>query len=134
MQHAGLQECYMNDPQFGLHLRIIAALAFVHPQDVVNFFDELCAIIRNQYDGDADEVPDYFKDTCMGCFRRITPRLPPLLFPIELWNMFNRTAKELPQTNNNIEACHNSFQANVSYTHPTFWKFLDVLLREERIA
>ena len=29
--------------------------------------------------------------------------------------------------------CHNSFQVNVSPTHPTFWKFLDIVLREERI-
>ena len=76
---------------------------------------------------------DYFEDTYIRRFRRSTPRGPPL-FPIELWNMFNRTPEELPRTNNNIEAWHNSFQANVSSTHPTFWKFLDVLLREERIV
>ena len=35
---------------------------------------------------------------------------------------------------NNIEAWYNSIQANVSSTHPTFWKFLDVPLREERIV
>ena len=40
----------MNDPQFGLQLRMIAALAFVPPQDVVNSFGELCVVIRNQYD------------------------------------------------------------------------------------
>ena len=47
--------------------------------------------------------------------------------------MFNRTVEELLRTNDNIEAWHNSFQANISSNHPTFWKFLDVLLREERI-
>ena len=124
IQRAGLQERYMNDPQFGLQLRMIAALAFVPPQDVVNSFDELCAVIVNQYDGDADEVLDYFENTYVGRFRRNAPRRSPL-FPIELWNMFNRTAEELPRTNDNIEAWHNSFQANVSSTHPTFWKFLD---------
>ena len=112
---------------------MIAALAFVPPQNVVNSFDELCVVIRNQYDGDADEVLDYFEDTYIGRrFRRNAPRRPPL-FPVKLWNMFNRATEELPRTNNNIEAWHNSFQANVSSTHPTFWKFLEVLLREERI-
>ena len=48
--------------------------------------------------------------------------------------MFHRIAEELPRTNKNIEAWHSSFQANISSTHPTFWKFLDVLLREERIV
>ena len=45
IQRAGLQERYMNDPEFGLQLRMIAALAFVPPQDVVNSFDELCVAI-----------------------------------------------------------------------------------------
>ena len=175
---------------------------------MVNSFDELCVVIRDQYDGDPDEVLDYFGDTYIGGFRRNASWRPPL-FPIELWNMFNQTAEELPRTNN-IEACraysknlgqrfdigqkghfftikghffwkkgpknpppystpflsilhqnkalhncckrgqrsivertigieyalawHNSFQVNVSSTSPTFWKCLDVLLREERIV
>ena len=45
IQRAGLQERYMNDPEFGLQLRMVAALAFVPPQDVVNSFDELCVAI-----------------------------------------------------------------------------------------
>ena len=60
----------MNDPQFSLQLSMIAALAFVPPQDVVNSFDEHCVVIQNQYDGDADEVLNYFDDTYNDCFRR----------------------------------------------------------------
>ena len=67
---------------------MIAALAFVPPHDVGNSFDELCVVIRNQYDGDADKVLDYFENTYIGRFRRNAPLRPPL-FPIELWNMFN---------------------------------------------
>ena len=93
----------MNNPQFGLQLRMIAALAFVPPQDVVNSFDKFCLVLRNQYDGHADEVRGYIEGTYIGRFRRNAPRRPPL-FPIELWNMFNRAAEELPRTNNNIEA------------------------------
>ena len=33
-----------NDRQFGLQLRMIAALAFVSQEDVVNSFDELCVV------------------------------------------------------------------------------------------
>ena len=101
------------------------------PQDVVNSFDELCAVIQNQYE-EADEVLDYFKDTCIGRFCRNAPRHS-LVFPIELWNMFNQTTYELQRTNSDIEDWHNSFQVNVSSTHPTLWKFLDVLLREKHI-
>ena len=42
IQRAELQGRYINDPSFGLQLRMIAGLAFVLPQDVVNSFDELC--------------------------------------------------------------------------------------------
>ena len=63
---------------------------------------------------------------------RVPPRRP-LLFPIALWNMLDLTTEDLPRTNNNIEVLRNGFRANVSFTHPTFWTFLDVLLREERI-
>ena len=48
--------------------------------------------------------------------------------------MLNQPDEQLPRTNNNIEVWHNSFQANVSSTHPKLWKFLDVLLREECIV
>ena len=63
---------------------------------------------------------------------RVLPR-GPLLFPIELWNMLDLITEELPRANNNIEVLHNGFRANVSFTHPMFRSFLDVLLREERI-
>ena len=62
----------MNDPQFSLQLSMIAALAFVPPQDVVSSFDEHRVVIKNQYDGDADELLDYFDDTYNDCFRRNT--------------------------------------------------------------
>ena len=31
VQQSGLQECYINDPEFALHLRMISALAFLPP-------------------------------------------------------------------------------------------------------
>ena len=37
----------MNDPQFGLQLRMITALVFVPPRDVVNSFDKLFVVIQN---------------------------------------------------------------------------------------
>ena len=34
------------------------------------------------------------------------------LFPIDLWNMFNRTDEKLPGTNNSIEGWHRGFKSN----------------------
>ena len=68
-----------------------------------------------------------------GRFRRNAVRRPPV-FPINLWNMFHRTDAELPRTNNSIEGWHRSFNAQVSSYHPTFWKFLDNIKREESLT
>ena len=53
------------------------------------------------------------------------------MFAIGVWNMFRRTDDELPRTNNSVEGWHRSFQCSLSACHPTFWKFLDLLKKEE---
>lgn len=111
---------------------MIAAIAFVPLNDVINSFDDLSAEIRNQFNADADDILDYFEDNYIGRYRRNAPRRQPT-FSIELWNMFNRTDDELPRTNNSVEGWHRGFQANVSACHPIFWKFLEVLKTEESI-
>ena len=66
IQQSGLQERYINDPEFALHLRMISALAFLPPNDVQNSFDQLAALIRNQYGNATDGVLDYFEDNYVG--------------------------------------------------------------------
>ena len=48
--------------------------------------------------------------------------------------MFNRTDNELPRTNNSVEGWHRSFQCNLSACHPTFWKFVELLKKEEAVV
>ena len=67
-------------------------------------------------ENDADDILDYFEDTYMGRFHHNAPRRESL-FPIEIWNMFNRTDEELPRTNNAVEGWHRGFQANVAACH-----------------
>ena len=74
IQQSGLQERYINDPEFALHLRMISALAFLPPNDVQNSFDQLAALIRNQYGNATDGVLDYFEDNYVGRFRVNAPR------------------------------------------------------------
>ena len=130
IQQSGLQERYINDPEFALHLRMISALAFLPPNDVQNSFDQLAALIRNQYGNDADVVLDYFEDHYVGRFRVNAQRGMPT-FPIDSWNTFHRTDDELPRTNDAVEGWHRGFQAHVSACHPVFWKFPEVLQKEE---
>ena len=133
MQQFGLQVRYMADDEFSLRVRMIGALAFVPPNDVIDSFDNLAQDIRNEYGQDMDDILDYFEDNCVGRFRHNAPRRRPI-FDIEMWNMFHRTDAELPRTNNAVEGWHRGFQAHVTVSHPSFWKFIDISKREEGIV
>lgn len=130
IQANGYQQRYMEDAEFALKSRMVCALAFLPPDDVVEGFEQLCRVIRGVYDDQLDDLLDYFEDTYIGRYRRDAPRRP-AMFPIDLWNMFHRTYDELPRTNNNVEGWHRGFQAQVSSCHPVFWKFLQILQNEE---
>ena len=108
------------------------ALAFVPPNNVQNSFDQLAALIRNQYGNGADGVLDYFEDNYVRRFHVIVTRVIPK-FPIDFWNMFNRKDDELLRTNNAVEGWHRGFQAHVSACHHVLWKF-EVLQKKETVA
>ena len=88
IQYYGLQVQYKNDANFAIHMRMIAALAFVPPNDIIASFDLLVVEIRQNFNGVADDLLEYFEDTYTGRFRRNLPRHA-AMFGIELWNMFH---------------------------------------------
>ena len=108
---------------------MLAALAFGPEPDVINAFEA----VSEDFPLDAQAVIDYFEDTYI---RRLRPgghrRVP--LFELGLWNMYNQTLDDLPRTNNAVEGWHRSFQANVGAYHPNFWKFIDILKREQNLT
>jgi hypothetical protein len=97
---------------------------------VIDYFEQLVDYIRNQFNADCDEIINYFEDVYIGRYRRNAARGAPL-FGIQLWNMFHRTFDELPRTNNAIEGWHRGFQATVASCHPTFWRFLNCIKKED---
>ena len=64
MQDLGLQIRYMADEEFALTIRMLAALAFVPPNDVIDSFDTLADYSRNSYGQELDDILDYFEDNC----------------------------------------------------------------------
>ena len=128
----GLKVFYVENNEFEIQMRMVSALAFIPVDEVLNSFYDLEIFIRDNFDGvvGVDDVLDYFEDNYIGRQRRGRPRaIPP--FPIELWNMFDRTQEELPRTNNSIEGWHHRFSLNCDGMHPSLWKFIDALKREE---
>ena len=109
IQQAGLQEKYANEENVVNVLRMIPALAFVPPDNVVAYFEKLADHLRNAFKEDGGNLLDNFEDNCIGRFRRNAPQIAPL-FPINLCNMFHRTFHKLPRTKKCIEGWHRSFQ------------------------
>ena len=132
IRQAGLQERHTNKEDFANALRMILALTFVPPENVVAYFEKLADHLRNTVNEDCDNLLDYFENNYIGRSRRNSPRRA-LLFSINLWDMFHRTFDELPRTTNCIEGWNRSFQATVAAYHPTFWKFLELLKKEDAL-
>ena len=134
IQQNGLAQLYQDDDDFSILMRSITALAFVPEADVPQSFVSLEMEIRNNYNNNGiDVVLDYFEDNYIGRRRGRNRRaIPP--FPISIWNMVERTEDDLPRTNNNIEGWHHRFSLNVDGAHPTLWKFIESLKREESLV
>ena len=51
------------------------------------------------------------------------------MFPIELWNAYDRTIMNLPRSNNSIEGWHNAFAKRVAIVHPSVTKLAEKIRR-----
>ena len=90
--------------------------------------------VRNTYNRNGiDVILDYFEDTYIGIQRRGRPRDVPM-FPIRIWNMYDKTQDDLPRTNNHIEDWHKGFSGNCDGTHSTVWKLIRAFQRAEVAA
>ena len=62
IQNLGLQNHYQDDENFALWLRMLSALAFVPPNDVIRYFELLIDEIRNNFNDECDDLIDCFED------------------------------------------------------------------------
>ena len=83
IQHLGLQQRYNDDQEFSLHLRMLCDLAFLPPDDVVQGFEDLTDHIRINYQGEVENLLEYFEDTFIGRHRR-NARRRTAMFPVVL--------------------------------------------------
>ena len=65
IQSTGLQDRYNNDDGFALNLRMISAIAFVPPDDVIESFDILTDELRRQFGDALEDLVQYFEDTTL---------------------------------------------------------------------
>ena len=130
VQAAGLQAAYSQDEELAMRIRQLPALAFAPLLDVPGLFAAVAAQLPMP---EATELVLYFERTYIG---RTLPggtyQAP--LFPIDLWNYHIETPFGLPRTTNAVEAWHRSFNATVGCHHPTIWKFIAALKREQGLV
>jgi hypothetical protein len=121
----------MDEPDFALHIRQLMALAFIPPDDVIAAFEELVdSEFFQQNAQDLQELMNYFEDTWIGRPARRGGRSNPL-FAIEIWNVHNSALQDLPKTNNSVEGWHRAFSQLLGASHPTIWRFIDSLKKEQ---
>lgn len=124
-QELGLQQRYAEDANFALKIKMLPALAFVPAQHVSNYFE---CLIEN-FPMEAIPISDYFEDNYIGRLRRNRRTTP--LFPINIWNNYDRVLINLPRSNNSVEAWHRRFHCVVACDHPSIWRLLNKLQEEQ---
>lgn len=98
------QKLYEEDEDVRRRCKFLMGLAFVPPNFVVQAFE----VINNQLTGDIIEkaprladLYDYFEKTYIGGIKRGVYKSG--RFPIDIWNVYERTVNGLPRTDNSSE-------------------------------
>ncbi|XP_022161380.1 uncharacterized protein LOC111027331 [Myzus persicae] len=129
---SGMVDKYKADSEFSLQVRYLSALAFVPENDVIDAFETLCESTYYTNNEDVLEpLISYFEDTWIGRPNRRRRRNP--RFPISLWNCFRSTISGLPRTNNYVEGWHRGFNNLLSSCHPTIWKFIEAIQKQQSL-
>ena len=126
IQSEGLQEQYMNEDDDSIReaARSMCALAFVPTDDVPEVFDEVP-------DGFIS-VANYFESTYIrGRKARGRRRAVAVRYAPALWNQYDSVLQNTARTNNASEGWHNRFQLLVGRYHPSFYRFLTDLQKEQ---
>lgn len=129
IQSNGLKNRYEIDADFALKMKMLPALAFVPEEHVIQYFEVLCD--ENVFPEEAQPIIDYFEDTWIGRPNR-RHRRPPR-FPLSMWNCYQGTLQGQPKTNNSVEGWHRGFQELLSANHPSIWKFIDAIKRQQSL-
>lgn len=131
VQALGLAEQYMNDGTFAHQIKMLGSLAFVPEAEVLDAFEQLGNTEFYRDNEEAIPLLDYFEETWIGMVRRGRRRPPK--FSISLWNCYEGVREDLPKTNNSVEGWHNEFSSLIGANHPSIWKFIEGLQKQQSI-
>lgn len=129
VQNEGLKVQYQGDHEFARWVRMIPALAFVPPQNVESSFEEL--VENPDFPQEAIPIANYFEDTYIGRMTRRGRQAP--LFPIQFWNVYERTVNDQQRTNNDVEGWHRSFKETCGTLSPNIYRLINCLKRQQEL-
>ncbi|XP_076047371.1 uncharacterized protein LOC143028903 [Oratosquilla oratoria] len=146
IQSLGLVNAYRTDDRVKHFCGMLNALAFLPEEEITTGMEYLMENIPD-VEG-LDSLVDYFNATYVsGSFRRIQPPaqpdrdLPPVLmrrisplFPPRFWNVHQVTLYGKDRTNNLCEAWNFGFKELVGYDHPTIWKAIDSIRKDQALT
>ena len=140
IQHLGLSPDYYASEDFRLFCGMIDGLAFLPMEtltDGVRLLRNLCP----DEPVEAASLLEYFDSTYVsGNLRRgvapddvlrVVMRRGQPMFPPTVWNMHDATVNGDPRTNNVSEGWNNTFFNLVGYAHPSIWRVIEWIRKEE---
>ena len=127
----GQRNLFLQNENFRLHIKMLTCLSFLPPPQVPEGFEALQE--SDGYDPQTmDATYDFFEDNYVGRLLRNGNRRVPR-FPIRSWNSYMRLQDNVPRTNNAVEGWHTAFQGSLQSSHPTTWKLIQALQKEENL-
>ncbi|XP_041369007.1 uncharacterized protein LOC121383200 [Gigantopelta aegis] len=144
IQSLGLVQRYREEKDVKLFCGMLDGLAFLPVNDV----PEGMTYLRDNTPDGLEPLLVYFDSTYVsGSYRRIQPpqrsdgsvpplcmrRIPPAYAP-SIWNVHTITLKGGSRTNNICEGWNNSFAKLVGHAHPTIWRAIDSIRKDQTQA
>ena len=135
INEVGLKTLYQSNPEFGLGLKLLPALAFPPCEEVESAFEDVVEELTSMLDEfklnasvakKVETVVCYFHTTYIRG-QKIGPSFKPARFPVEIWNQHEAAINSLARTNNAVEGWHFAIQAYFQGSHPSIWTLLDKL-------
>ena len=124
IQSIGLTNSYVNDANSRLYCKLLAALAFLPPDEITQAFEELLDTLEDlQMEQEMEELYCYFEDTYIERPQRTGGRRKPSLFAPMIWSVEQRTTDSLPRTTNKLEGWHQAIQTLYDSAHPCYGSF-----------
>ena len=128
---------YNTIPEFQLVVDLMASLAYVRPDKVIGYYDQ---VIESMVINLPDTIPeaaidyiDYFERTYVGRrVGRVGARRAPLFKP-EQWSIYEDLLEDSPTTNNALEAFNKQWNAT-KLPSDTFWTVIKGFKREDSLA